>query len=441
MRFICRIVSIVSSLWIQSLWASGAPGSHWSTIIDKLQQSGISQIGDFNVAAFRAIAEAIDWTSISGAPLLIQSGSRQSATYRCGNKQIQVSRQLPSEAESSLPQMELHEALGRACWDDHDYSLSTALMILANMSDSPQRQALLKEYASTLFRGPIRIAKARMGGTSVSGGGDLATLYIKDQVLKNIMGDNENRSAATAEFLLEYARIDFEPVHSMRATEVSVEYEFIARTRSEKISVFIPMRIWNQGGGGRDLLIRETTHKVLALFPAYSGTEVRTFQPKRCASAGQVVTYPLTNDAAMFEIQNERGAVQLGCWKFGQGWDFVKILAPALAPSEMPKEANNYYFACQFRHGSATLDVEFTEPAAENGNHLFGKPWSIEGNDYLDGSVIVSHGRILGTLISYSPPHTDIPTHFMSPKSGPDHSSVKTMINGQELSFTCHTKR
>ncbi len=428
---------LVTGLWVQAA-PQGKPGTHWPTIIAGLESSGIHKVGDFEVKAFREEANQIHWRGLSGAPEAVLSGSRQSAFYLWDQRQVYLSEQLPAEALAALPQLELHEALGATGYNDHDYSLSTALVTLSKLDPTAQRQKLLNAYGKSLFTS----SKMTDGGTSVSGGGDLTTLYVKSQVLKNIMAGAQNSSAVSDDFLLRFPSINFEPLETAGLTKVYIKYQYIVHPKAsgsrELFSVYVPVQRWRQGADAQKSLIREIERKLGEIFPARRGENLRRFQPEGCTSSEQTVTYPATEDPAVRSIQNFRGSLQLGCFKIMPGLTDVAVIAPALPLTSLPEDAGSYYFNCVFRYGSTSSFV-YTQTAKPGQNMLGSKQWSLVDDDYVGGLVWISEGKILKTGIRYVPPQNTqgyIPP-TVSLSQNPDRGRAQMTVNGQPLSFEC----
>ena len=431
-----RILAPVFSFAIAALLATGSVaqantnGTHWSSIIDDLQTSGVSQIGDFDLAKFREEAGGIQWKSMTGAPASVLSGSRQSAFFFWGQKQVYISEQLPSEALSSLPQLELHEALGATGYNDHNYSLSTALSTLAKIGPD-QRARLEKAYGRTLFKNNLILA----GGVSVSGGGDLATLYVKDQVLKFIMGNEQNRNAISDDFIAQYPSIDFEPLQKPGLHQVSLNYEYRSASHSENLSVYIPMAIWNQGDQARQALIQETARKIIEIFPATSGQALHTFHPEACGPESPLAKYPVTQDTATRQIQDFRAALKFGCKRMMPG-EVVSLLTPAIQRADLPREAGEFNFTCIFQYGKA--HQSFLTKSSIGLSNLASDMWGITEGDYLSGSVGISaDGKIIMTYIAYKPVGGEMTrTPLLAPKDA-TYGKSEMMINGQKLTFEC----
>ena len=436
MQFLKRNVLIFAMALVTQV-AQADLGTNWPAIITPLIDSHVTQIGNVSITQLQSDLSTIEWTE--GAPNLEEGGSRQSATFTCGDARVKISPQLvPPEV---LPHLEVHEGMGRACIDDHDYALSTALQIIASLPDSPLRRELIKKYATTLFRRPLLLAKKKRGGTGVSGGGDGPSLAMKDTVLRQIMGDAQNSKSATADFLVEYPKINFEPL--TRLNVVRVRYRLVAATGAESIGIDIPMQRWNADRAG---LIRETTAKVVQLFPAYGAAKTRTFIPRECGPNGPTVTYPDGNDPEVDEIQDARAALRAGCsWlAHTKGLDSVEESSPRINPDDEPKESGNYWFDCRFTYeGRVVASQTIHRPKDNSPRPLLAMHCQLEADDYCDGSIVLGpKGNILFSFISYSPPgqSTNIDhAPFTKPKD-PRHSFAQMDVKGQPLAFECLRK-
>jgi hypothetical protein len=411
-----------------------ARGTHWPVIIESLRTSGVQRVGDFDLKQFREQADEIQWNGMQGAPAAVLSGSRKSAFFLWDKKQVYISEQLPSEALASLPQLELHEALGATGYNDHDYSLSTALDTLSKL-EPDQRTRLEHRYGQTIFR--TASMRADEGGVSVSGGGDLTTLYVKDQVLKLIMGNRTSRNALSDDFIAQYPSINFEPLQDKTLSKIYLKYQYLTASQREKFSLFIPMGVWNKGGQVRDDIIHEAARKVTEVFPSTGHQALRTFHPSSCPSRGnQIANYPTTQDLAVASIQDFRAGIKFGCRSVAPGLMERIMLAPALDREQVPHEAGNYNFKCEFHYGSASISYAAT---TTNGQRvLVSKAWSVVPGDYLDGTAAISgDGKIEMTFITYEPPGGQMQHTPFLKTADPTFGQSETMINGRKLTFGC----
>lgn len=422
-------------------------GSHWSAIIDALEKGGLVEIGDFKIREFRREAERIVWSPMSGAPASVLSGDRRTAYYIWKGGKVFINDRLPSEATASLAQLELHEALGATGYNDENYALSTALGTLAKIKDPAKRRELARAYGKTSFRQRlIRVAGGEGGGSAVTRGGDLISLFIKDQVLRLIMGDEQNSANATTDFLASYARITYEPLHSKRATDVVLRYELLFRPAAngevERIQVLVPMERWNQGGDARQRLLREIAGKVMEIFPAYRGSRLTSFVPELCGSGTRKITFPATSDPAVRDIQQLRGANLRGCALRGEmpGMVSRSVTAPSLDRASEPKAAGSYYYTCELRYSSANLVYNSKVPAG-TGMRLT-HSWSIDPDDYLAGVVsITGTGEIQSIGILYHAPGAAFLPPVWGKVRNPTRAQAQISIHGRPLTYRCTKER
>jgi hypothetical protein len=422
---------------VPSAFAADEPSSHgqqWRQIIDNLTNSGITRLGSLDLTAFRAEAEGVHWFRLDSAPATVLSGSRSSAYYLKGKLTVYMQEQLPAEALAALPQLELHEAFGAVGYDDNDTSKSTALALLSRMPEGMERNRLASAYGRSLFA-PAALAR---GGTSVSGGGDLATLYAKAEILRTVMGGYGNQAHALIEFLEKYPSVDFEPLRAGGERTVVIQYRYTPAR--ETFSVFLPMERWKEGESARAQLVQEAARKLLELFPAYAGAASRTFTPSGCP-AGKQVTYPATDDQAVKDIQNVRGEMQLGCMEYQHqsGFTAKMIQAPAVAAPAQPKEAGNFYYSCTFSLSGRPVSIQqFTVRA---GSHpLLSNIISIQEGDNIEGMfAVLPDGRMEFVEIAYHDPQGNGPQPH--PARSADGSGAETHVDnvdGQRLDFSCH---
>ena len=425
-------------------------GSHWSAVVDALQSRGIEKVGDLDLTTFRRYANSNVWASLEGAPASVQSGSRQSAFYVWKEKHVFVSKQLPKEAMHSLPQLELHEALGAiGDIDDHDYSCSIGLVTLSELKSNSQRDRLRKIFTSQLcrkttidvFSVPTLVAE---GGTSISGGGDLMSLYLKTQVLNLLLAQAGGDQSVNEAFLSAYPNIDFEPLKGTGGASgveaVRIKYQYTVERNNhgshEGFSVFVPVSLWKKGSKTQRSLIRQVAREISELFPAQSGTAMRTFQPSDCPSANQAVTFPITQDSAVAQIQDFRGGIILGCRKFVNGFNGISIVAPALTRTDEPRDAGKFYFLCEYRYGSVSMPFQVTSVQGQSG--ITGKGVGLDHGVAIDGSAaILADGEIAWLEISIFPAQGDVVHVGPLKAANPERASIQTMIEGKKLTFTC----
>lgn len=412
---------------------AGSP-NQWQKVIDTLLQSGLTRIGNFDVEAFRQKALTISIKPIANAPPSVLSGSRESAYNRCGQDQVYIADQLPSEAISSLAQLELHEILGALCFDDNDYAMSTALVTLAEMRDQSQKERLAKNFAKSVFARNLKLA----GATGVSGGGDLVTMFIKNQVLQKIMGDSENRLSATPEFLAKYATINFEPLQSKFPRQVHLRYKYL-KNGQESFAVYVPMERWRAGQHARNSLIQEITVKVMQIFPSYSGQGVRTFRPTACGANGPSVTFPIATDSAVAQIQDQRGGLITGCQKFTSGFTSIEIISPALSDEDAPKVAGNYYLNCVITFGKGKMEFTPRIAAGRNTTHSMSAD-TPAGGQLLGKVAVTATGKIAGIGLDYSINGSQTKMPMQAPLDTLN-AKVDTSIEGFPTSFTCSRAR
>lgn len=418
-------------------------GTHWPTIIDAVLHEGIAKIGDFDVQQFDTDAKQILWTRIEGAPSSLMSGDRHTAFYVWKGKKVYINDHLPAEASASIAQLELHEALGATGYNDDNYALSTALNTLARMRDPVERQQLVRSYSRTVFLRRIMVAMGGDGGASlVTRGGDLITLYIKDQVLNAIMGDPQNKAAATPGFLSTYAKIDFEPLQNQSVNYVAVEYTryFQARADGEReaFKVLVPMKRWSQGDAARKTLIQEIVHKVTEIFPSYNGTPLMSFVPPDCPSGTKPVSFPTPSNSFAREIQEKRGALLRNCPDpmNDDGHETSDaIVAPALPWGSEPKEPGFYRFNCVWRHGVSTESEQIATPSGAN--RLGSINWKLDGvGDYWGFLAVAADGKIrLISIVDFADYPT--PQRVAQPAANPLQASTQLQVSGTPVSLSC----
>lgn len=420
-------------------------GNEWSIIIHSLCTKGIKKVGTVDLCLLEKQGEKLSWTPIAESPQSVQSGSRASAYYLAGQWQVFISEHLPVEALASKPQLELHEAFGAMGYDDRDYSLSTALKTLDMVKSRNQVLSLQAQYGSKLFQNPVL---RQEGGTSVSGGGDLVTLYIKAQVLDLLMQEQPSSGEFSQEFvrfLETFPRIDFEPLAKTALTQVYLEYDYRfqlkANQQPESFTIGVPMTRWNVGDQARHQLIAEIAQKITGIFPARGGVVTRRFHPTSCAATAPTVTYPMTTDPDVASIQDFRAAAELGCVHEDHMVEYSRV-APALPHEDEPRQAGRFYFQCGFRYGG-TGNLDYTVSSAVGTNQSASVGGSLDGSDTMDGTALLSgDGRIRALALRY---HADNGNVDLS--AGPvvakdaDHASIELRVRNQTLLFTCQKLR
>lgn len=422
--------------------AAGEIGNNWLTIIQALEAKGVQKVGSFSTRSFKRLAGSVGWYSIDEAPPALIAGSRASAYYLASERKIFVRPDFRSDAAVSLPQLELHELLGVAGFNDKRYQASTALIEIAQTDDASERKQLVQAYGRRYF-GAMSLAMNEQpdvpsyfrggdsggGGTSVGGGGDLPTIHVKAQVLKLVKA----RGQVSREFLLQYPNISFEPLHG-RGQTVGIQYRFEKKKRGGKayreyFTVLVPMSRWNQGEAAQDALLEEIAAKVTALFPAYGRVNSYTFTPDGCPASVQV-TYPYTEDGSVAAIQRARAGYIADCANINQ---YAAETTVGVDPRDLPRRSGITYYRCGFRH--RTIQGEY-EIKAEG---IYGRPelkslgvgW--EGGGSLNGTLrIDARGRITHTGLMFIDASGQVSRPPLTPGT-----SAQMVIDGAPLTFSC----
>jgi hypothetical protein len=406
-----------------SLRVFALSGNRWPLIIDQLEATGISKIGQLDLRQFRAAAARVRWSEISEAPESVQSGSRESAYYESGRVHM-----APTDTNSaSLPQLELHEVFGALGYDDSNYQLSSALEQLASMPDSSERRRLVSVWGRSLFSRRFRVA----GGTSVTGGGDLGAVSLKSQVLKLIL--NEGRVVRET-FVNIYPRIAFEP---SRVNRVSLQYlssqSANRRSKSESMTILFPR------GSNDPGLVQEIARKITEIFPAYDGQETETFRPSLCSSG--TVTFPKTNDPSVRDIQDSRGARLLGCDLNERNVVSRRMLSPALPSEEArPREAGNYYFNCVLSYQGQEFSAQVV---SQRGVSQFAaNVFSIDGASMVHGfTPVTREGALQGIGLRVTGLDGRVYPLVMKRADSATAGTVETTVNGASLRYACQRNR
>ena len=177
----------------------GAPTqeSHYGVLATQIVDSLLTRFPTCKVDAFdfcqlRRKIEEVKWETAQRFAPPETAGTRSSAYYLPSEKRVVVSPFLFDSANSEVPTLALHEALGAMGIDDRHYQLSLMFALVARTSpDDIKTDFILQLLRIMVPARPFhdqRIALAGGGGsTSVAGGGDVNALLIKYEVLLHLL--------------------------------------------------------------------------------------------------------------------------------------------------------------------------------------------------------------------------------------------------------------
>lgn len=423
--------------------AQNPPGRAWSQVIQGLQKEGIQKVGDFDLTKFSQEAQQISWSKNSGAAPSLVAGERTSAYYRVDKKAVYISDNLPPETLASLPDLELHEALGALGYEDNSYVLSSALRTLLDVKEPQKRQQLLREYGQDLFSKPSLKIRTE-GGSGVGGGGDIRALVIKHQVLSSLLRTHPRISS---DFLVIYPQINFEPVYAASLDYVSLQYKYqslkgvqsgqvfprvpLKNGRQEQFTVYIPVAFWDKKES-RPALLEEVKRKILGLFAVEAKT-AGAITLSLCQGTKQM-NFPSTQDHSVLTIQKIRGEMNLGC---DPTQDFATtVWAPSLPDDAMPPVAGSLYYTCQYVGPAGQINLRFGVAAQGQGllkiHHAeVGPQADLQALTQFDGN-----GNLIRMFFLLNEDGKSTRTPFREVKSMKD-ASIDYDYKGAKINFNC----
>jgi hypothetical protein len=373
------------------------------------------------------------------APSSLITGSRSSAHYDWLKKQVFLSQNLPSEALPSLSQLEMHELLGALHYNDHTYAISTALEVINQAKTSAELAQAEKGYESTIFAKNFLVADDFDGGSSVQGGGDLRTLFIKMEVLHAIVDRAGGLSQLSSDFLLQYPKIDFEPITNKEAEDVVLDYRLKSSDghSAEQFAVFVPLHRWQREGATRATLLQEIERKVLEIFPAKRGVGTNLMEVKPFCAGGASITFPATTDPQVRSLQIERAALLSGC--FHDPNENFEMQVPSEDARNLPLQAATIYLDCAFKIDGRNYDYQESIATAI----LPAKrqiDFSVDTIDLLGIYRIDAAGTLDAIAIGYK-----TPGQFWAPKLGQVNSSSQAEASlsllGHQINFICRMRK
>lgn len=412
------------------------PGASWPILLQSLKSKGVRRVGDLDLDKLHSAGRGVNWVYNPSAPPSEISGSRESAYNLCSNKTVYISPNSARADRGSLPQLELHEVFGALCYDDSDTQLSTALQAIDQTEDPAERSRLVQVYGRSLFK-RNNLMLARIGGSSVGGGGDLSVVAVKQAVLEYVRrAEAGNPQLVSSEFFRQYPSVKFEPVRQKGVASSSLTYRYMKgkKRNSETLGVLVPMGRW---AADRDSLTAEIAKKLMSIYPTGSGQASRTFTPSGCPASKQI-TYPYTDDSTVAEIQERRAAILLGCDPYADvfGYQGSELIAGGVPRGAEPKNPGQYNFSCSYNYGGQNYPSEERVPAGKNVQHS--TQFGISQGDFISGTLQVKPNGNIGyvAIVYKSPEGVWVRPTIRSPQS-PTSGSYSLEINGSTLTFSC----
>ena len=424
-------------------------GKSWPKIIEALQKKGITHVGVLDLAKFTNVAQTVTWTSNSALPPEEITGTRRSAYFDTLKKEVFISPNLPKDEVSALPNLELHEVMGAIGVDDHAYTYSTALNQLSRVKDSNQQKKLAEEYGKSIFT----MASLEGGGNSVSGGGDLTALFVKNEILNQIMRDQKNVSM---DFMIDYPHINFEPIYHSDVKYVSMEYQFrtaenvkshgpivgaVAQKRhglnyEELITIMIPVPLL-KSSRSRSAVLKDIENKIRSIFPVSHSDPLENYTPQNCDAAHKI-NFPLTTDESAREIQGIRAGILSGC---DLRSDDMSMTTPALPRGESPDEVGLVYYNC--RVGNNPQYGDYVLQAPRNANNLGSVGVNLSDGFYVAAGIYtrVPDGAIQFAYLTYIEKPSGHQTFLKSPANSDGSAKIHAIIHGESVSFACTPKK
>ncbi len=318
----------IKLLIISLFFSSPVMGAEWDTILNRLKQNGVDQVGALNIGQLKnQIGQNVQWKEIDESSRPIFAGSRRSAYYVVKDKTVFKNKVLPKELMEIQSQLDLHEAFGALGYQDQAYSLSTSLDLISNARNAEVSQYLVNVLGATVFT-EENLQRLRSSDSSVGpgegGGGDITALFVKSAVLKQILSRPHVNST---EVLRHFPFINFEPQYNPKEQYISLKYEFRDGSKNgkllegvpvqprtghqEKLSIWVPVLNWSKSKSKRDRLVKDVAQKVFELFPFKASPDTPTTTYQTCRN--QSVTYATPSSQSVNRIQFLRGLIIGGC--------------------------------------------------------------------------------------------------------------------------------
>lgn len=352
-----KTIMISFLLALGAVQASAEPelGRAWPTLVARVQARGIDRVGDFTFEEFAREAASVRWRWVEGLPPEDITGNRRSAFYRVRGKEVFVSARPDFFTPEEWAQLELHEVMGAIGLRDDDYSLSTALMLIATLPEGPSLRSLVSELGQGLFR-----KRQYAGGSSVSGGGDIGALIVKNAVFERL----RSRPADLGDDLLEeFPRVRFEPVY-VKGAGVALRYT-LEQDRNF-LTIFVPMKSWTESADRRDAIVENIAFRLRDIFPPLARRQFESLIPKGCGFKDLTLLRDGAGPLTMSTVRTTREWFRRGC---GRSIDGVRSWGQGAIPfGGSPEEAAHDFLKCKISLGSveAVKEIAVSRPATSS---------------------------------------------------------------------------
>jgi hypothetical protein len=301
---------LISFFLVQPISAQIQNGDGATIIVNDLLDKGIHSVGEMDLENLSKELKVLKWEVASDLPPEEIAWGRRSAYYLKDEKKIVVS-QRPGQFPKGvvLQQLELHEALGALGYRDHNYSQTSALIILNQLTNENQRKQLVDSFGKTIFsKGNLKAAK---GGSSVGGGGDSAALIVKMAVLNQIL---KNYPHVQLEFYSCFAEINFEPApepyigaeYHLAKGAITIRGAPKNKEFSELLTITFPKEKMDSQ------VIHQMSEIIIGLVPTYSKVKSHVVKIKGCKNQSGVI-YPATDNFNLLTLQMMRASFLLNC--------------------------------------------------------------------------------------------------------------------------------
>jgi hypothetical protein len=164
--------------------------------------SGVTKIGDLDLLKLREEIKTIEFNNIDG-DIDIVAGGRNSAYYLAG--EVFSKPDLERYGQQAMNLLSIHESLGALGYEDSNYQKSILIEAFRGLPHGLQQDFLNDHLTKLVFdQDSLRYEG---GATGIGGGGDIATAWLKFQVINYL----KISSILTPHELLALSHTRFEP--------------------------------------------------------------------------------------------------------------------------------------------------------------------------------------------------------------------------------------
>lgn len=225
---ILALLVMIMSLSISSAFAVvGTPNELFRPMarkhVEMVLEKGINKIQNLNLKKLLVEIDEVEWRTFDLGFLGGSGGNRMSSIYMVESKMVVINMYtLQNMVGKPVPvySWALHESLGALGYPDENYELSSSISMIANSAAEE-----INDHLASLDPNFLMVARATSnrhysgdgGSTVVGGGGDMALIELKQQILKRYKKwIAETRSGLSQDKIDEGMR---------RITKINIEYD------------------------------------------------------------------------------------------------------------------------------------------------------------------------------------------------------------------------